>query len=530
MVRSNEGLSMLRVQGCIYYQHDLRMLAAAACICIFGCITARAMVLRAGSYSQSRTRLAWLLGAGAVSGAGVWATHFVAMLAYDISLPMSFDLGLTILSVLMAMAISAAGFALSFSRAGGAVGGMVVGSAVLAMHYTGMAALQLPAVEIWNTQLVAASILIGVSVGGLAGHFAALPPGRFNNVATVTLRVLAILGVHFTAMAAVRYLPVSGARITHPLAMSSTIMAVLVAAAGMFIVGQALIMVLVDRHLSRRAQGEEQRLRNHIVELETTQRALEKTSNELTVALDQAGQASKAKSEFLASMSHELRTPLNAVIGFSDAMVMEIFGPMSDRYKNYASDIRSSGAHLLALINDVLDLSRLDAGHAELREEVFGLPELVGEAVRMIQDQAQKAGLALSTDIADGLPALKADRRRIKQVLVNLLSNAVKFTPNGGGVAISARLTGTGLTVAVADSGIGIAAEDIPKALEVFGQVDSSLARKYEGTGLGLPLSKQLMELHGGTLSLESLANVGTTVSITLPRERLVARGLVAAA
>jgi signal transduction histidine kinase len=295
-------------------------------------------------------------------------------------------------------------------------------------------------------------------------------------------------------------------------------MAVLVAAAGMFIVGQALIMVLVDRHLSHRAQGEEQRLRDHIVELEKTQRALEKTSNELTVALDQAAQASKAKSEFLASMSHELRTPLNAVIGFSDAMVMEIFGPMSDRYKNYASDIRSSGAHLLSLINDVLDLTRLDAGQAELREEVFGLPELVGESVRMIQDHAQKAGLALSTDIADGLPALKADRRRIKQVLVNLLSNAVKFTPSGGGVTISARLTEAGLTLAVADSGIGIAAQDIPKALEVFGQVDSSLARKYEGTGLGLPLTKRLVEMHGGTFDLASEPGRGTVATVRLPK------------
>jgi signal transduction histidine kinase len=407
---------------------------------------------------------------------------------------------------------------------------MVVGAAVLAMHYTGMAALRLPALAIWDYQLVAASILIGISVGGLAGHFAALRPSRLNDVITVTLRVLAILGVHFTGMAAVRYLPTADAGHAHPLAMSTTAIAVLVTAAGMFIVGQALVMVLVDRHLSRRAKGEEQRLRNHIAELERTQLELEKTSSDLNVALVQAAQASKAKSEFLASMSHELRTPLNAVIGFSDAMMMEIFGPMTERYKSYASDIRSSGAHLLALINDVLDLSRLDAGHAELREEVFGLDELVTESLRMIESQAEKADIALSTIISDGLPALKADKRRIKQVLVNLLSNAVKFTPAGGRVQISAQPTGAGLALSVADSGIGIAPEDIPKALEVFGQVDSSLARKYEGTGLGLPLSKQLMELHGGSLNLESQVNVGTTVTVTLPRARLVAQAMVAAA
>ncbi|MEO8300755.1 MAG: ATP-binding protein [Rhizomicrobium sp.] len=521
---------MLRVLGCVYYQHDLRMLAAAAFVCIFACITARAMVLRGGAYQNMRTRLAWLLGAGIVSGAGVWTTHFVAMLAYDTALPLRFDLGPTLLSVVMAMILSAAGFALSFSRAGGAAGGMVVGAAVLAMHYTGMAALRLPAEAIWDQQLIAASILIGLSIGGLAGHFAALRPSPLNNVITVSLRVLAILGVHFTGMASVRFLPTPEAATIHPLAMSPTLMAVLVTAAGMFIVGQALVMVLVDRHLSRRAQGEEQRLRDHIVELERTQHALEKTSNDLTVALVQAAQASNAKSEFLASMSHELRTPLNAVIGFSDAMVMEIFGPMSDRYKSYASDIRSSGAHLLALINDVLDLTRLDAGHGELREEVFDLPQLVSETLRMVLNQAQKGDIILSADIPDGLPALKADKRRIKQVLVNLLSNAVKFTPCGGRVEVCAQLTEAGLALAVADSGIGIAPEDVAKALEVFGQVDSSLARKYEGTGLGLPLSKQLMELHGGTLRLESQPNVGTTVTVTLPRERLVAQDMVTAA
>lgn len=521
---------MLRVLGCVYYQHDLRMLFAAACICIFACITARAMVLRGGASQDMKTRITWLLGAGTVSGAGVWATHFVAMLAYEISLPMRFDMGLTVLSVVMAMIISAAGFALSFSRAGGAVGGMVVGIAVLTMHYTGMAALRLPAEAIWNEQLITASILIGVSIGGLAGHFAALPPSRWNNVITVGLRVLAILGVHFTAMAAVKFNPVSGASTVAPLAMSPTTMAVLVTAAGMFIVGQALVMVLVDRHLSLRAKGEEQRLRDHIAELEKAQRALEKTSNDLVVALGKAAEASKAKSEFLASMSHELRTPLNAVIGFSDAMVLEVFGPLAERYKNYASDIRSSGAHLLSLINDVLDLTRLDAGQAELREEAFDLGELVSECLRMVLNQAEKGGTVISADLADDLPALKADRRRIKQVLVNLLSNAVKFTPSGGWVKVCAQVTGAGLVLSVADSGIGIAPEDIPKALEVFGQVDSSLARKYEGTGLGLPLSKQLMELHGGSLSLESQVNVGTTVTVIVPRERLVARGMAAAA
>ncbi len=331
-----------------------------------------------------------------------------------------------------------------------------------------------------------------------------------------------ILCVHFTGMAAMRFLPTYDAGNAPPLAMSPTAMAVLVCAAGMFLVAQALIVVLVDRHLNDRARGEEQRLRNHIVELQNTQRALEKTSDELTVALASAAEASKAKSEFLASMSHELRTPLNAVIGFSESMAMEVFGPLGDRYKGYAGDIRSSGEHLLALINDVLDFSRLDAGHGELREEVFDPAEIIGESVRMIVGQSRKAKLTLSADVTPGLPALKADKRRIKQILVNLLSNAVKFTPAGGRVQISARLVAAGLSLSVADSGVGIAPQDIPKALERFGQIDSTMARRHEGTGLGLPLSSQLAKLHGGSLTLESEVNVGTTVTVILPSWRLV--------
>jgi signal transduction histidine kinase len=223
-------------------------------------------------------------------------------------------------------------------------------------------------------------------------------------------------------------------------------------------------------------------------------------------------------------MSHELRTPLNAILGFSETMLYETFGPLgAPRYKEYLGDIHKSGSHLLSLINDILDIARFDAGQAELYEEVFDLEPLAAECMRMIAGHAEKCDIVLFTELAADLPALRADKRRIKQVLINLLSNAVKFTPAGGRVKFSAALTELGLAMAVRDTGIGIAEQDIPKALERFGQVDSSLARKYEGTGLGLPLSKQLMELHGGSLSLESQEGVGTTVTVTLPPDRLTA-------
>ncbi|MEY4965277.1 MAG: hypothetical protein RL274_860 [Pseudomonadota bacterium] len=519
---------MIRVLGCIFEQHDLRLVLLAAGLCVLACATALTMITRARAADEPRVRLFWLGGAGAVAGSGIWATHFVAMLAYTTGMPIAFDAGLTTLSAAIAMGLCGLGFAMALAF-GGAVGGMISGFAIAAMHYAGMAALQLPARVVWDFSYVSASILIGVSLSGLALHFALRGRLRRDYALGAGLFTLAIVGMHFTAMSAVQFVPEAGKKVS-AMAMDPFALAIVVAASAAFIVGQGLIVALVDRNLARRAQGESLRMRDNIAELETTQKALKKAGNDLTVALGVAAEASHTKSNFLASMSHELRTPLNAIIGFSDTMTMEVFGPLSERYKSYAADIHYSGEHLLALINDVLDLSRLGAGHADLREEEFDPAELISDSLRMIVGQAAKAQIGLSTHIASDLPWLKADKRRIKQILINLVSNALKFTPAGGQVRVSAQLVPGGLAMAVSDSGIGIAPEDLPKVMERFGMVDSSLSRKHEGTGLGLPLSKQLAELHGGSLMLESTVDVGTTATVTLPRERLVSQDAAIAA
>jgi signal transduction histidine kinase len=281
---------------------------------------------------------------------------------------------------------------------------------------------------------------------------------------------------------------------------------------------------VLDQHLASRATAEAARLRHHIGELELTKRQLEATSADLQTALNVAATASQAKSQFLATMSHELRTPLNAIIGFSEMLAGETFGPLGDeRYPDYARSIHASGRHLLQLINDILDFTRLDAGRLELHDEEIDLSDLVADTLRMIELEAARAGIALEIALDDDLPLLRADARRVRQVLLNLLSNAVKFTPRGGAVRLTAISRGSELDIVIADTGIGIAAEDIPRALERFGQVDSSLSRKYEGTGLGLPLARRLMELHGGRLDLESAVGIGTTVTANFPGERLVA-------
>ena len=251
---------------------------------------------------------------------------------------------------------------------------------------------------------------------------------------------------------------------------------------------------------------------------------------ELRSAKDQAEVASRAKSEFLAMVSHELRTPLNAVIGFSEILTNEMFGPVGDeRYTGYAADIRSSGLHLLSLINDILDLSKVEANSFELVEEALDVRALVDETMHLVEAKAKAGGIRLISGLQPNLPALFADKRAFKQVILNLLSNAVKFTPPSGHVSVSANENDSGeFAIVIVDTGIGIAEEDQERILKPFTQADSSLARKYEGTGLGLPLTKSLIELHGGRLILESQPRKGTTVRAVFPRNRVIKKRVAA--
>ncbi len=241
-------------------------------------------------------------------------------------------------------------------------------------------------------------------------------------------------------------------------------------------------------------------------------------------AIEQAELANRAKSEFLANMSHELRTPLNAIIGFSAIIETETIGPIGDpRYAHYGRDIQQAGQHLLALINDILDLSKVESGRDQLREEVIDVNAFAFAVARLLHERATEARVTFVEDVPPDLPALNADERKLKQILVNLLSNAIKFTKPTGRVTFRVRCEpDTGYLFQVIDTGIGIASTDIPKALSMFGQIDGHLSRRHDGTGLGLPLTKALAELHGGTLEIESTVGVGTTATVRLPATRVV--------
>jgi signal transduction histidine kinase len=247
---------------------------------------------------------------------------------------------------------------------------------------------------------------------------------------------------------------------------------------------------------------------------------------ELNLAKQSADDANRAKSEFLASMSHELRTPLNAILGFSEVIKEELFGPVGlAKYVDYAQDVHNSGQHLLDLINDILDLSKIDAGKVELREENIIVADLIADSASLVRERAQKSGVGLEILDAAELPQLVADKRLLKQILLNLLSNAVKFTPAGGRVTVKAALDRQGaLRISVADTGIGMNPSDIAKAMSPYGQIDSRVSRKHQGTGLGLPISRSLAHMHGGELEVDSKPGRGTRITLVLPPQRCLAR------
>ena len=239
------------------------------------------------------------------------------------------------------------------------------------------------------------------------------------------------------------------------------------------------------------------------------------TSDELERVYRELEMASRHKSDFLATMSHELRTPLNAIIGFSEVLHEQMFGKLNERQLAYVNDVLDAGKHLLSLINDVLDLAKIEAGRVELRLSQVALPDVLRNAVSMHAERVRRAGVDISLRTEPDEITIEADERRIRQVVFNLVSNAVKFTPAGGRVDISARLDDGHLEVAVADTGPGIAAEDLEKIFEEFEQ--TAEGRHAEGTGLGLPLSRKLVELHGGRLWAESEVGRGSTFRFTLP-------------
>ncbi|HLY05698.1 MAG TPA: ATP-binding protein [Rhizomicrobium sp.] len=487
----------------VVQQHNARLVFMAGLICALACYTALTLVARAGKPGKTSSD-PWLVAAAVVIGCGIWAVHFVTLLAYQPGLRVGYDAGQALLAAAAGIVCSGLGFAFVVRGRVVVLGGAAIGGAATLMNYLVMSALRLPAHEHWNVDFVALSFLIGTGLGAAALWCWRKQPDWRGQFAAALLLTGGVLGTHFAGMAGLTLTPDPSLPV--PTEMIPPIwFSVAVTAICLLIVGLGVIGSLVDQHIR---------------ELEATKAELEQTAEHLRLALKAASAADNSKSQFLASMSHELRTPLNAILGFSEILKdVHIVEPA--RVRNYAVNIFESGSHLLELIDDVLDLSKLDAGHLELGSDAIDVREAIASCLRLMVPHSAKADVRLHCDVPDGAPILRADDRRVRQILLNLISNAVKFTPAGGSVEVAVSWSDSGFAISVADTGIGMTPDEIPVALERFGQIDSRLSRKYTGTGLGLPLSKHLMELHGGTLTIVSATGKGTVVTAMFPPERM---------
>jgi signal transduction histidine kinase len=487
---------MLKLYGTIVQDHDARFLVLAALVCLLASYTAFTMMARLYAH---RSRYPWVVAAAVVTGCGAWATHSIVLLAFRPPVPLAYDVGLTVISGLIAVAGCGLGFFVARETERMALGGAIVGFTIGAMHFVGMAAVTFQARVQWDMLYFEAAVVAGASFCAAALARAQLTPDVRGRIIGAILLTAGIFGTYFIAMAGRTYVPDPNIVIPED-TLVIVWFAIALTAVVLLIVGLGIVGRLVDQHLQE----------------------IEAAKGELEAALVLADAANKSKTKFLSTVSHELRSPLNVIIGSSESLKQDNITLSAETHRESVERILGSGVHLMRLVNSILDISEFDAGQLRLDDEFLDVGKCVDSTIGLIEREAHKAGVRLAVAVEPGLPRLCGDPKRIHQILVNLISNGIRFSPPGEEVRVSAFRQDNGLSLAVADRGIGMAANDIPKALERFGQLDTDPNRRHEGAGLGLPLAQHLMELHGGHLRIASEPGVGTTVTVTFPKRRIV--------
>jgi PAS domain S-box-containing protein len=613
------------------HEHDISTVIFSVFIVMLGAYSAICLSETASRSQNKVTRNLWLATASLPIGGGIWAMHFLGMLAIDLPVQVRYDMTLTALSAAIAVVFSGGSLFLATSsrrswiRALGA--GASLGIGVWLAHFTGMAATYADVSVRFAPMESAFSLLLAVFLCSLAIACILYRPKILGSrrwmhrfLGSCFLGA-AVAAADYTAEHATSYLPWGRASVAKEY-IDPTVIGILIGSLSVSLISLLIVssMLAQARRIRRlEADMNEQTLNaifNHVADAVITidtrgmiqefnpaaermfgyskgevidrdvallatpehrvehshylsnadphlQRVIGQTrplkgqrkggetfdieinlsamgaegkkryigvcsdvsmrkrvEAALRDAKEKSDAANLAKSEFLAKMSHELRTPLNAVLGFSELIKNQVMGPLgSQKYGEYAADLGDAGRHLLALVNDILDLSKIEAGEARLNPEEIYVEEEVRAAPSLVKIRAQAGGVNVEIKEPAHPPQLYADRRMFKQILTNLLSNAIKFTDEGGKVTLKYWNNGdNGYVFEVSDTGVGLAPEDIPKAFAPFSQVDNRLNRKHEGTGIGLPLTKSIVELHGGTLELESELGAGTTVTVTFPK------------
>lgn len=505
---------------------DPALTGLSVAVSVFTAFAALRIAERARDAPSSSARRHWLIVAAIVLGGGIWSKYAVGILAFDPEAPVSYAFAPMAASFLVSICFVGGGFAgLCAAKTLGwrLVSGFSLAIGLVVSQHLELAAVRLSPPRALDGNDVAFAVLVALAIAAAIAwfapsiRFAARPRSLGGCVVGAIALGASICFMHWLGMRAIGLDGPLHFRPAHPAEgmLSRDVLATLVAAFTLTALGVAFALAAIDRRVteSLRSANEalEARVRERTVELE-------RNAGALALARDAAVRAAKSKEQLLANMSHELRTPLNAILGFSEMMRGEFRGPLENsHYKRYADLIHSSGAHLLGLVNQLLDQSKIEAGRFELVAERVDLTELTAECVALVSPAAAKKQIAVWTDMAPSLVAEGTDAAAVRQVLLNLLSNAVKFTEWGGSVAVEARRADGMIEIAVADNGIGIPEDALERVLEPFQQADSSLSRKYGGAGLGLSISNRLMGLLGGSLGLKSEVGRGTTATMRLP-------------